>query len=235
MTKPMEQNIYLGGDYIEKNPLYHVEDSPWKASQILKMLDRHDLQVASVCEIGCGAGEILRQLQLQMPDEVTFHGYEISPRAFDLCKQRQNERLLFYCEDLLSKETEPFDLLLCIDVFEHVEDHMGFLRQLRHKGVHKVFHIPLEITANAAVRGKPFVAWREELGHLHFFTKDTALLTLEETGYEIVDFFYTPAGIERAQTVKQRVAKLPRRVLSAISQDFAVRALGGYSLLVLAR
>jgi 2-polyprenyl-3-methyl-5-hydroxy-6-metoxy-1,4-benzoquinol methylase len=231
----MERNIYLGGEYIEKNPLYHVEDSPWKARQILRMLDRHDLQVASVCEVGCGAGEVLRQLQLQMPDEVTFHGYEISPQAFDLCKERQNERLLFYREDLLSKETQPFDLLLCIDVFEHVEDHMGFLRQLRPKGVHKIFHIPLEITANAVVRGKPFVAWREDLGHLHFFTKDTALLTLQETGYEIVDFFYTPGGIERAQTVKQRVAKLPRRVLSAISQDFAVRALGGYSLLVLAR
>ena len=48
-------------------------------------------------------------------------------------------------------------------------------------------------------------------------------------------FFYTPGGIERAETVKQRVAKLPRRVLSMISQDFAVRALGGYSLLVLAK
>jgi len=231
----MEPNIYLDGEYIEKNPLYHVEDSPWKASQILKMLARHELQIASVCEVGCGAGEILRQLQLQMPSEVTFHGYEISPQAFDLCKQRQNERLLFYCEDLLSKETQPFDLLLCIDVVEHVEDHMGFLRQLRHKGVHKLFHIPLDITAQAILRGKPLVVWREELGHLHSFMKETALLTLQETGYEIVDFFYTPGGLERIESVKQRVAKLPRRVLSTISQDFAVRALGGYSLLVLAR
>lgn len=231
----MAQNIYLDGAYIEKNPLYHVEDSPWKASQILKMLGRNDLQIGSVCEVGCGAGEILRQLQLQMPEEVMFYGYEISPQAFDLCKQRQNERLLFYCEDLLAKDTQPFDLLLCIDVFEHVEDHMGFLRQLRHKGVHKVFHIPLDMTAQAILRGKPFVLWREELGHLHYFMKETALLTLQETGYEIVDFFYTPGGIEKAETVKQRIAKLPRRALSMISQDFAVRTLGGYSLLVLAR
>lgn len=231
----MAQNIYLDGAYIEKNPLYHVEDSPWKASQILKMLGRNDLQIGSVCEVGCGAGEILRQLQLQMPEEVMFYGYEISPQAFDLCKQRENERLLFYCEDLLAKDTQPFDLLLCIDVFEHVEDHMGFLRQLRHKGVHKVFHIPLDMTAQAILRGKPFVLWREELGHLHYFMKETALLTLQETGYEIVDFFYTPGGIEKAETVKQRIAKLPRRALSIISQDFAVRTLGGYSLLVLAR
>ena len=231
----MAKNIYLDGDYLEKNPLYHVADSPWKASQILKMLGRHDLEPASICEVGCGAGEILRQLQLQMPAGVRFSGYEISPQAFELCKQRQNEHLLFYCEDLLSKDTEPFDLLLCIDVFEHVEDHLGFLRKLRYKGVHKIFHIPLDITANAIVRGKPFVVWRQELGHLHYFTKDTALLTLEETGYEIVDFFYTPGGIERAETIKQQVAKLPRRVLAAINQDFAVRTLGGYSLLVLAR
>ena len=57
----MEDSIYTDGQYIAKNPSYHIEDSPWKARQILKMLHRHDLPLRSVCEIGCGAGEVLRR------------------------------------------------------------------------------------------------------------------------------------------------------------------------------
>src|SRR4051794_23494438 len=113
-------NIYTDGEYLQKNPQYHVEDSPWKAKQILKMLAKQQLHPQTVCEIGCGAGEVLRQLQLQLPSETRFFGYEISPQGIELCRARQNERLQFFNEDLLASKVEPFDLLLCIDVFEHV-------------------------------------------------------------------------------------------------------------------
>jgi len=231
----MEVSIYLDGRYIEQNPTYHLEDSPWKARQILKMLQKHNLQVASVCEVGCGAGEILRQLQPCMPAETVFCGYEISPQAFNLCRQRQNERLSFRCKDLLSEDTKTFDLLLCLDVFEHVEDYMGFLRKLRAKAKYKLFHIPLDISVQAVLRSGPIVHRRTEFGHLHYFVKETALATLRDTGYEIVDHFYTPAGIARGNSPKARLAKLPRVMLSLLSPDLAARILGGYSLLVLAK
>ncbi len=229
------KNIYRDGEYIKNNPLYHVEDSPWKAQQVLKMLNRHNLQIASVCEIGCGAGEILRQLQIHLPDKITFHGFEISPQAFNLCKQRENERLHFYCEDLLSTNTQNFDVLLCIDVFEHVEDYIGFLIKLRSKAMHKIFHIPLDISVQSVLRCTPIVQARAKVGHLHYFMKETALLTLQDTGYEIVDHFYTPSGIDRGKSLKAKLAKLPRRIFFHITPDLAVRVLGGYSLLVLAR
>src|SRR5262249_305426 len=129
--------LYLNGQYVANNPTYHAEDSPWKARQVLRMLDKHRLQARSVCEIGCGSGEIPRELQQQFADGVTCHGYEISPEAFALCKPRENGRLRFYCEDLLALQTQPFDLLLCLDVLEHVEDYFGFLRKLRAKAVIK--------------------------------------------------------------------------------------------------
>jgi hypothetical protein len=65
--------------------------------------------------------------------------------------------------------------------------------------------------------------------------KETALLTLQEAGYEIVDYFYTPTSIDRGKTLKSKLAKLPRIAFSRITPDLAVRILGGYSLLVLAR
>jgi len=170
----MKKNIYVNGEYIKMHPSYHIEDSSWKAKQILKILVKHNLRPDTVCEFGCGAGEILKQLQINMPEGVIFYGYEISPQAFDLCKQRENERLHFYLEDLYSGPTKllskeditPFDILLCMDVFEHVEDYMGFLRKLRQKAMYKIFHIPLDISAQSVLRCTP--PW---LGHwLDIFT-----------------------------------------------------------------
>ena len=227
-------SIYETGEYVERNPTYHVEDSSWKARHILNLIQKNSLQPRAVCEIGCGAGEILKQLQSHLPADTEFFGYDISPQAFELCRQRENERLHFYCEDLITADTPPFDLLLCIDVFEHVQDYIGFLRDLRRKAHYKIFHIPLDMSAQWVMRGRPILQEREQAGHLHYFMKDTALAALRETGYEVLDWTYTPGAIDNPRSVKAKIASLPRRLLVRLNQDFAVRLLGGYSLLVLA-
>ena len=230
-----KKTIYQTGEYVERNPTYHVEDSAWKAGQILRMIEKHDLRPNSVCEVGCGAGEILKQLQSDLPEDTQFLGYEISPQAFALCQSRANERLKFFCEDLLAADGATFDLLLCLDVFEHIEDYFSFLRGLRDKATHKIFHIPLDLSAQWVWRGSPLMRVREQAGHLHHFTKETALATLSDAGYEVVDWLYTPGAIANPRSAKAKLASLPRRILSVINQDLVVRVLGGYSLLVLAK
>jgi cyclopropane fatty-acyl-phospholipid synthase-like methyltransferase len=227
-------SIYETGEYVERNPTYHVEDSSWKARQILRMIRKNSLEPGTVCEIGCGAGEILKQLQSNMPDDTEFFGYEISPQAFALCQQRENERLHFYCEDLIKSDRSYFDLLLCIDVFEHVQDYIGFLRDLRGKARYKLFHIPLDMSAQWVMRGRPILREREQAGHLHYFMKETALAALRDAGYEVLDWTYTAGAIDNPRSAKARLASWPRRLLMRLNQDLTVRMLGGYSLLVLA-
>lgn len=233
--RTLGNSIYETGEYVERNPTYHVEDSSWKATQILKMIEKHHLDPRTICEVGCGAGEVLRQLQSQLPAETEFSGYEISPQAFALCQPRASERLQFYCEDLITARSPYFDLLLCIDVFEHVADYLNFLKALRDKGRYKIFHIPLDMSAQWVLRGRPILREREQAGHLHYFMKDTALSTLSDTGYDVLDWGYTAGAIDHPRSVKAKLASLPRRMLARINQDFVVRALGGYSLLVLAK
>ena len=235
VTDTKEASIYQTGEYVSKNPTYHVEDSAWKAEQILRMIDKHHLSPQSICEVGCGAGEILKQLQPRLPVDVQMFGYEISPQAFALCQERANDRLKFFCEDLLASENRHFDLLLCLDVFEHVEDYFGFLRGLRHKAEHKIFHIPLDLSVQWLWRSRPIMREREQAGHLHYFTKETALATLQDAGYEVLDWFYTAGAIANPRSVKAKLASWPRKILSAVNEDLVVRILGGYSLLVLAK
>jgi SAM-dependent methyltransferase len=229
------ESIYQTGEYVERNPTYHVEDSAWKAGQVLDLIEQHQLSPRTICEVGCGAGEILKQLQLRLPAETRLFGYEISPPAFRLCRQRENDRLSFFCEDLLAASTAHFDLLLCLDVFEHVEDYFGFLRGLRSKATHKIFHIPLDLSVQWVWRSAPIMRERQQAGHLHYFTTETALATLRDTGYEVVDWRYTAGAIARPRSLKARLASWPRRLLASVNQDLVARVLGGYSLLVLAK
>ncbi len=232
----MSDAIYSDGTYLGKNPDWHVEDSPWKAQQVAKILGRNNLRPKTVCEIGCGAGEVLKNLKDQLGGDVKATGYEISPQAFDICKAKETENLEFYLKDLLVEDDVTFEVVMAIDVFEHVEDYFGFLRKLRSKGKYQIFHIPLDLSAQSVLRGSPLTNARRSVGHIHYFTKDTALATLADAGYEIIDYFYTDGSIERHNRGwKGNLLNIPRKAMFAINKDFGVRFLGGCSLLVLAR
>src|SRR5271157_5562323 len=233
--KVLEQNIYADGTYLEKNPSWHVEESPFKAGQILRMLEKNRLQPKTIAEVGCGAGEVLMLLQEQMDTVCRFWGYEVSPQALELCKGRANPRLQFKLADVSREEGAFFEMILVLDVIEHVEDYFGFLRGIRPKSDLKIFHFPLDLSVQAVLRKRGLLTRRELYGHIQYFTKETALETLKDVGYELLDYFYTPRCIELAKQTIQKIAVLPRKICFAIHQDLTVRVLGGYSLLVLAR
>lgn len=229
-------NIYTDGTYLASTGSWHEQDSPWKAQHVEAMLDRNGLHPKTICEVGCGAGEILNWLSRELPYVESLTGYEVSPQAFALCQPRATDRLTFRLGDLLEEEGEPYDLVMAIDVFEHVEDYLGFVRRLKTKGRYKAFHIPLDLSVQSVLRASPILKLRREVGHLHYFTKETALLTLEQAGYEVVDHFFTATAIELPDRGwKASLMKLPRRALSALSPDWAARLFGGYSLMVLAK
>ena len=74
-------DMYQNGEYLRKNPTWDVEDSPWKAEQILIMLQEHNIHPCTIGEVGCVAGEILVSLQRSMDESCAFSGAEISPQA----------------------------------------------------------------------------------------------------------------------------------------------------------
>ena len=124
---------------------------------------------------------------------------------------------------------------MAIDVFEHVEDYIGFLRNFRPKGRYKVFHIPLDLSVQFVLRGSSLLAGRKMVGHIHYFTKETALATLNDSGYQVIDYAYTNISLDfHRYGWKNRLMRLPRKILFAIHKDIAVKILGGFSLLVLA-
>jgi hypothetical protein len=155
-----------------------------------------------------------------------------------MAKQNENPRIRYFLEDPLSEKSDKYyDILLMIDVFEHVRDYMGFVGSCKAKAKYKIFHIPLELSASAVLRNT-LLESRRSVGHLHYFTAESALATLKEMGHEIIDHNFTSGAIDLYQQhprLKTAIANVPRWLVSKISVPLSARLFGGFSLLVLTR
>ena len=229
------RNVFLNGEYLRRVPQWHADDSAWKASDILRMLELNDLSPRSIGEVGCGTGEVLRQLQLKMAPGCVFRGYDIAPQAIELSRTRENDRLHCRLGDIRQDPDGRFDLLLVLDVLEHQENYFSFLRDVKPLAPYKMFHTVLDLSVKAVLRPNGLMELRRTSDDLYFFSKDTILQALRDEGYRIIHWFYASRAIYRASGVVKRIRQWPRAVCFAVNQDFAVRALGGYSLFVLAQ
>ena len=228
----MGKNIYTDGTYLVNNPTWDSEDSPWKGNNIIKMLNKHSLSFSSYIEVGCGAGKILHVLSKHYPF-AKFHGYDISPQAIQMAKKYEGSNLEFFCDEIVNNNLF-YDVAAFIDVVEHIENYIQFLRDVRNLANNFIFVVPLDISVSSVLRNT-LCRDRHRTGHLHYFMKDTVLETLHDAGYSVVDYFYAKAALEHITKTRHMIAYLPRKILYSINQDLCVRVFGGFPLIVLAK
>ena len=190
------KNIYTSGKYTENNPTYHLEDSEFKWKNFKKLLLKSNLNYKSfknVAEIGCGIGQILSIAKKNnFFNTSNFYGYDENPDAIQRAKLLDST-ISFSNEDILKKDFEKkFDLIIAADVIEHIEDSFNFLKLLRNKSKYFLFNIPLEMSLLSLLRqNKLFNNSYKSVGHLHFFSKKSALIALEHNGYKVLNLSYS--------------------------------------------
>lgn len=232
------EEIYVSGEYLKKHPTWHVESAPWKVREIQKMIARTGIQPQTICEVGCGVGGILELLQKGMDSTSSFWGYDISPQAIELARTRENKQLQFKQADM-TQENAFFDLMLMIDMLEHVENCFSFLRNLKPKSTYKMLQIALELNViTLLLHPNDLLGFRGtqgHVGHVHYFTKNIALALLEDLGYEVVDYFYTFIPPRSSDPMAWKLIRPLQKLLFALHQDFTVRLFGGCKLMVLVK
>jgi SAM-dependent methyltransferase len=223
-------NIYNNGDYLSKNPGWHEIAAVWKASQILSLLADRDLRPESIVDIGCGTGGVLDVIAETLHG-TRLVGYDPSAQAVGMVERSARVEIrVGTAKDI----HEHYDLLISLDVLEHVEDYIGFLRSLRPIAHWFIFHIPLDISAQSVMREKPLLAGRSAVGHLHYFTRGTALASLETAGFRVVcDRLLLPSDMPGRKTIT-RAANVPRSLGKHLMPQLSARVMGGSTLLVLA-
>jgi len=229
---------YQDGEYLSVNGDWHEGDAHWKASHVAAILHANGIAPRTVADAGCGTGGVLVQLQAMLPPGAELTGFEIAEPAFRVAAARGNAHLRFvhdFAEEHAARaDGGAFDLLLAMDVFEHVPDYLGFLERVRPAARAHVFHVPLDLSVKGLLTGLPMHR-RATVGHLHYYTPETARASIEDSGYRILDQRLTHAVMQPAPVGwKRRLRRLPDRALHAVSPAWGQRLLGGHSLLVLA-
>ncbi len=235
--KISSNDLYTSGEYFKNNPTWDIADAGWKTDVIVDLLKRNNISVSDVIEIGCGAGANLVELAKKDESIKTLRGYDISPQAIELAKKNASDRISFYNEDLTAKENITADLMLVIDVVEHVDDFYGFLRNIKTKSKYFVFHIPLDLSCRTVMKPHVLLQQRQSVGHIHYFTREMVEWALQDTGYEITDWVYTKpvVDIQPADSVKRFIKKVLRNISFAVSKEWSVNKWGGYSMMILAK
>jgi SAM-dependent methyltransferase len=229
---PYMPDIYNDATYLANNPTWHEEDAPFKTERILTLIHRNALALNTVCEVGCGSGEILVQLEKKLPATTRFIGFDISHDAFAIAKLKETDRIRFELQDITHQATETYDILLVIDVIEHLDNYFEFLRGILPKAPYTIFHIPLDMSVWSLLREQMLLESKARVGHIHNFTEDFILSVLSDYGFRIIDKLYTEP-VYKNKSRKEQLVHLLREGLFKINPKFCTKTLGGYSLMVL--
>jgi len=163
--------------------------------EIAPMLPPH---APRVLEVGCGSGATLQWLQQQGRCGRTV-GIELFEAAGAIARSRVDELHVGNAETMIPGLFEPasFDLVLCLDVLEHMNDPWAFVLQVQRllkTGGTLVASIPnvrhLRVVLPLLLAGR----WRyEESGildrtHLRFFTQGSALALVSPPGLRVTQW-----------------------------------------------
>jgi SAM-dependent methyltransferase len=230
-------DAYETGAYLELNPDWHEADAPFKAKALASVARFSGLAPSTVLDVGCGTGRVLSELKRELDSEwpeTIYEGWDIASEPIRRARAHyEGDRITFVNEDFLQSERRA-DLLLCVDVIEHVPSDLQFLLALRSRAEWFLFRIPLDLSALDIVRPRRLLEARRRYGHRQFYTRETALALLEEAGLQVEVWRYDRVP-PPTDTLRRRVVDRVRRSLFSAAPDSTVRWIGGFSLVVCAR
>jgi ubiquinone/menaquinone biosynthesis C-methylase UbiE len=248
-------DLYHSEEYIEKNPTLHEEDSSWKVSEIIPLVDTllADETISSgeinVLDVGGGAGLILSQLSAYIQDR---HNVKVRKFALDLSLgmlrvQRKNNpdlraslngdvRRICFSE-------KRIELALMIDVLEHVPNPTLALQELKRVAKYAAFKVPLEDNLaskmwNILSQGRSRSSQVENFGHVnlysfHTLTRDISAYLGQIRSFFFADEFQYSLFLKKGQkTSLEKVRNVLGYCLFRFSPLLCSFVLGGYLMVL---
>jgi SAM-dependent methyltransferase len=146
---------------------------------------------ADVLEIGCGTGNFTGLLACRASSVVAV---DLDAEFLATARQRWKDdpRISFRCCDATTEDWKvEFDTIVLLDVLEHVEDDVSFLRSLRRairSGGNLVIKVPSGNWLHSSMD--------RAIGHYRRYSKETLRSTLHSAGWsDRVSFYFNRLGV----------------------------------------
>jgi len=154
----------------------------WRLELLRSMLAPFAAAPLRCLDVGCGDGTTSRLLELS--SQFVIDGCELNSVAFNASKLGKGQLFVY---DIISRTrtSDPYDMLLLLDVLEHIEDPAGFLHaardHLKPGGL-----IALNVPAHQWLYSK----YDQAAGHVMRHNKDSLHSLLGATNFEVLDSRY---------------------------------------------
>jgi len=116
----------------------------WKAHNIYNLIQKANINIKSVLEVGCAEGVLLNYLQNKMP-AIQFYGIDISEVFINIAKSNYPLIIFQPISHTLFFKTQDVDLVILSDITEHVEDDDLFIQQIIPYTKYIAFKFPIEL------------------------------------------------------------------------------------------
>jgi ubiquinone/menaquinone biosynthesis C-methylase UbiE len=215
-------DIYNDNSYLEKNPSLHTEDSKFKFQNIKRFLSSIEVKNnrIKILDIGGGAG-IIGKLVLEHFQEsgivVSFHSLDLSTQMLKIqLKNNPQIKKIINCS-INECPKSNYDLVLMIDVIEHIEEKEDSAKILNKLGKNIIYNIPIEINFFDILKYlKSFFRYykrqKERWGHIHFFSFTSSQSFLRRH-YKIIDSYFQPYCFHYRYSDNESYLKLRRDFL----------------------
>lgn len=178
-----------------------------------------DQRPESILDAGCGPGNYAFYLARRFPG-AAIDAFDIEEGSIDTCKSIQEKigtDINFYVKNLLELEAvEKYDLVLCMDVLEHIEEDGRAVENLYKalkKGGMLYMHTPKKGQSHYFKRFEDYCQW----GHVRegYSTEEITGL-LERKGFKVKRLESTFSGITLLAEELNQISH-SKRLLAAVS------------------
>jgi trans-aconitate methyltransferase len=165
----------------------------------------------TVLDIGCGDIFFISSLSERYP-EATFYAIDIAFTDEMIAKLKEESKgkrihLFKTLDEAGAHLSKPADLVLLLDVVEHIEHDKKFLGSLHeNKSIDKNTRIMITVPAYQSL----FCSHDHFLGHYRRYTNKTLLSTIEECGFEKIRlgyFFFSLVPPRILQVIREKISK----------------------------
>lgn len=164
-------------DTANQNPAQEL-----RHSTIISVIENISSDIESIIDIGSGQGDFLKKVsKKRLANELI--GFELSATGVDISKEKVPEGKFYQVDmfnppDVITDYIESFDVAVCSDVIEHVDNPVDFLKRASS-------YIKTGGRLIITVPGGPMSAFDHHIGHRMHYDQFTIRHVLESAGFSV--------------------------------------------------
>ncbi len=223
-------------EYLTLNKDLHDSDSQTKSRSILHILPK-DFRPNSIIDIACGSGKILIEVSKKLHVQKVV-GIDVSYKIIDIAKQNDKGKIASWIPiSIFDYQQSGFDLVLAIDIVEHIENDRKLLDRISSLGSLAVIKVPIEDNPINRfimwISRRTIDPWKEtekRYGHIHHYSLESFINLMQGSDLQIerVEYIHLP----RRNKVFWEVLRILFLPLWFISKKKYIQFNGGFVVIL---